>query len=136
MTLSNDFFGQLLAAAAAEPQPQRLLFVFTAVELPTGASADEAARHAAGQGGTLTPMACVDKSPQELSDFGALVEESRQACPPWGLVFIAALGGQAGRPPADSVVEGALKRMVENIQAGQVGGYLVLDAQGLPVRFS
>lgn len=136
MTASNDFFGQLLAAAAAEPQPQRLLFVFAGVELPPGASADEVARHAAGEGGTLTPMACVDKAPAELSTFAALVEESRQACPPWGLVFIAALGGQGGQPPAAAVVEGALKRMVENIQGGQVGGYLVLDAQGQPVRFS
>ena len=30
----NQHFQQLLAAAAAEPEPQRLLFVFAAAELP------------------------------------------------------------------------------------------------------
>ncbi len=131
-----DFFQQLLASAAAEPQPQRLLFVFTSTDLPAGASAAEAARHAAGQGGTLTPLACVDKGPADLTTFAALREESRQACPPWGLVFIAALSGSGGQAPADAAVEAALRRMVDNIQAGRLAGYLVLDAQGAPVRFA
>ena len=133
---SAPVFRQLLDAAAAEPQPQRLLFVFVGTELPAGASAEQAARHGAGQGGTLTPRACVDKGLDELGSFESLVEESRQACPPWGMVFIAALSGQAGRPPAAQAVDAALRRMVENIQAGRLAGYLVLDERGEPLRFT
>lgn len=135
MTESPSIFRQLLAAAAAEPQPQRLLFVFAEVELPPGASREEASRHAAGQGGAITPLACVDKGIDELSTFDALVQESKQACPPWGMVFIAALPGQGGKAPVKDVVDGALRRMVENIQGGQLGGYLVLDRDGDPLTF-
>lgn len=135
MTDSPSIFRQLLAAAAAEPQPQRLLFVFADVELPAGASADQAARHAAGQGGALTPLACVDKGIDELTTFDALVTESRQACPPWGMVFVAALPGQGGQPPGKDRVDGALRQMVENIQAGRLAGYLALDRRGDPLTF-
>lgn len=135
MTDTPSFFRRLLDAAAAEPQPQRLLFVFAEVALPAGASAVDAARHAAGQGGTLTPLACVDKGVEDLDSFDALVAESRQACPPWGMVFIAALSGQGGKVPAKDVVDSALRRMVENIQAGRMAGYLALDPQGDPLTF-
>lgn len=135
MTDASSIFRQLLDAATAEPQPQRLLFVFAEVELPAEASAEQAARHAAGQGGTLTPLACVDKSVDELTTFDALVTESRQACPPWGMVFVAALAGQAGQPPSQDRVDDALRRMVENIQAGRLDGYLALDRQGDPLTF-
>lgn len=133
---SAPVFHQLLEAAAAEPQPQRLLFVFAGVDLPPGASAGEAARHAAGQGGTLTPLACVDKGLEELGTFEALVEESGRACPPWGMVFIAGLSGHAGRPPAAEAVDAALRRMVEDILAGRLSGYLVLGRRGESLRFS
>lgn len=135
MTELLPVFRQLLDAAAAEPQPQRLLFVFAETQLPAGASADQAARHAAGRGGALHPLACVDKGVDELTTFEALIEESRQACPPWGVVFIAALSGQAGQPPAKDAVDGALRRMVENIHSGQLDGYLVLDRHGNPLTF-
>lgn len=127
-------FAQLLAAAGAQPEPQRLLFVFAERELPAGASAAERARYEAGDGGALRPVVCVDKRPQELSTFGALVEESRNACPPWQVVFIAALAGRNGQEPDPTPVEQALKRMVENIAAGRLGGYMALDAQGEPLQ--
>ena len=97
---SPTHFEQLLQAAAAQPEPQRLLFVFAAAELPDDASPAQRERFAAGQGGALVPLACVDKDPADLTDFEALVAESRQASPPWQAVFIAGLAGENGRPPS------------------------------------
>src|SRR5215207_1626424 len=76
---SPSQFELLLQAAASQPEPQRLLFVFAAAELPADASAAQRARFEAGQGGALTPLACVDKAVGDLSSFEALVAESRRA---------------------------------------------------------
>lgn len=130
------FFDQLLRAAVSQSQPQRLLFVFSQSELPADANAEQRAHYEAGRGGALTPLVCVDKAPTELSTFTALVEESRQACPPWHVVFIAALGGQDGREPAASQVESALQSMVENVRAGRFAGYMALDNRGQPLVFA
>ena len=65
-------FDDLLQAARMQPEPQRLLFVFAAVELPDDATPAQRARFEAGQGGALVPLMCVDKTPQELASFEAL----------------------------------------------------------------
>jgi len=131
----SAFFHQLLQAAAQQLQPQRLLFVLAAAELPADASAAQRTAHQRGEGGTLSPLMCVDKSPAALSSFAALAEEARQAGPPWDLMFVAALSGQGGDEPAQADVEAAMKRMVERIHQGQIDGLLVLDRLGEPVAF-
>jgi hypothetical protein len=136
MTTTPSHFDQLLRAAASQPQPQRLLFVFAAAELPADASPEQRRRFEAGAGGALEPLACVDKAPGELTTFAALVAESRQASPPWHVVFIAALSGQGGRPPAPQQVDDALRAMVEGVRSGRFGSYLALDAGGEPLTFS
>lgn len=130
---SASHFDQLLKAAAAQPDPQRLLFVFAQAELPEGASDEQKKNFAAGQGGTLTPLACVDKAPADLSTFDALVEESRQACPPWQVLFVAALAGQEGRPPSSALVDSALHAMVEAVKAGRLGNFMALSPSGDPL---
>lgn len=75
-------FDDLLQAACMQPEPQRLLFVFAAVELPDDATPAQRARFDAGQGGALVPLMCVDKTPQELASFDALVTEARQFTAP------------------------------------------------------
>ena len=60
-------FDDLLHAASAQPEPQRLLFVFAGVELPDDATPAQRERFAAGQGGALVPMMCVDKRPEEIA---------------------------------------------------------------------
>ena len=129
-------FQQLLRAALAQTQPQRLLFVFAGAELPQDASPEQRRRFEAGQGGALVPLACVDKAPGDLADWEALVAESRRACPPWQAVFIAGLAGQAGRAPAARAIDSALEAMVENVRQGRFGGYLALDPAGDPIAFS
>lgn len=136
MTSASSFFEQLLHAATSQREPQRLLFVFAESELPADASPQQRAAYERGRGGALTPLVCVDKAPRELSTFDALLQESRQACPPWQVVFIAALGGHSGREPPADLVEGALKNMVDNVRTGRFAGYMALDARGEPLLFT
>jgi hypothetical protein len=133
---SLPLFQRLLQAARTQPEPQRLLFVFAQGELPDDASPEQRAAYAAGRGGALAPIVCVDKAPAELESFDALVAESRAACPPWEAVFIGALDGRDGREPAAERVESALKSMVENVRAGRLTGYLALNPQGEPLQFA
>lgn len=129
-------FELLLQAAAAQPEPQRLLFVFAGAELPADATPAQRERFEAGEGGALTPLACVDKAVGDLTGFEALVAESRNASPPWQVVFIAGLAGQRGQPPSQGLVDSALQTMVENVRAGRFGGYLALGPDGEPLSFA
>ena len=67
-------FDQLLGAARQEREPQRLLFVFVSAELPADATEAERQRFEENGGGSLKPVLCVDKLPEELRDFAALRE--------------------------------------------------------------
>lgn len=127
-------FNDLLQAARYEPLPQRLLFVFTGVELPSDSTAQQRADFAAGHGGTLTPLMCVDKSPQELDSFTALCTEAAQFEQPWVLVFSAALSGTPGEPPAEAGIDLAFQNMVEDIKQGRLDRYIPFDRDGQPVQ--
>jgi hypothetical protein len=129
-------FDDLLRAARAQAVPQRLLFVFAAAALPDDATAEERADFEAGEGGTLTPVMCVDKMPEELASFAALVEESREFGAPWDIVFVAALSGAAGRPPSGAEAEASLQDMVEAIKSGRIDDYIPFDGEGQPVQFA
>ena len=135
MTLISHF-DQLLDAAAAQSEPQRLLFVFAGAELPPDATSAQRERFEAGHGGSLTPLACVDKDLGELTSFDALVAESRGASPAWQVLLIAGLSGQGGHPPTAERVDRALGAMVEGVRTGRLDGYLALGPDGAPLSFS
>lgn len=128
-------FDQLLEGAAAQPEPQRLLFVFANAELPEHATPAQRERFAAGGGGTLAPLICVDKGLEELASFDALVAESRLAGPPWNVVFAAGLSGRNGQSPSTDQVQRALQTMVERVRGGMIEGFLALDPCGEPLQF-
>lgn len=132
---SSSHFARLVQAAAAQAQPQSLLFVFAESGLPPDASPAERERFERGEGGTLTPLMCVEKTLDEIGTFEELVAESRQAGPPWQVVFAAGLSGANGRPPAGDEVDQALNMMVECVRSGRVQGLLALDASGGVLRF-
>ena len=128
-------FDDLLHAARQQPEPQRLLFVFAGAELPDDCTPEQRAQFAAGASGALAPLMCVDKSVDELDTFAALVAESRTAGPEWAIVFVAGLGGRAGRAPNSKDAEVPLQRMVDAIKAGSLGSYIPFDRMGRPVQF-
>ena len=128
-------FEQLLQAAAAQPEPQRLLFVFATAGLPEDATAAQRERFAAGGGGALAPLMCVDKSLDELSDFETFVAESRAAGPAWQVLFAAGLGGSDGRGPSAAQIDQALQTLVERVRDGRLDGLLALDPSGAPLNF-
>ncbi len=128
-------FDQLLRGAAAQPEPQRLLFVFATAELPEDATPAQRERYAAGGGGTLAPVICVDKGLDELIGFDALVTESRQAQAPWHVVFAAGLSGRNGQSPSAEQVDLALQTMVERVRGGMLESFLALDPSGEALQF-
>lgn len=134
MSISN--FDDLLRAAREQPEPQRLLFVFAQAVLPDDSTPDQRARFEAGEGGALAPLMAVDKTPDELGTFTALVEESLQFGPDWAVVFVASLPGRSGRPPTSQEADQPLQRMIESIRAGSFGAYIPFDRQGDPVLLS
>ena len=134
MTLTS--FDDLLQVARQQPQPQRLLLVFAGASLPADADAAQRERFAAGQGGELVPLMCVDKTPEELGSFSVLLEESRQFGQDWAIVFVAALDGRNGRAPSSEEASVPLQRMVEAIKVGSIAAFLPFDRHGQPVQFA
>ena len=127
-------FDDLLRAARMQPEPQRLLFVFAGVELPADSTPEQRAGFQAGQGGALIPLMSVDKSPDELETFAALVEESRAFGPDWAIVLVAGLAGRGGAAPTSEQADQSLKRMIESIKAGSISAYIPFDRLGAAMR--
>ncbi len=130
-------FDDLLRAARSHRERQRLLFVFAGTELPDEATPEQSERFAQGEGGVLVPLMCVDKLPEELESFDALVRESQQfeqPGQPWRLVFTAALSGTAAQAPSDDDADKVLRRMVEAVKTGAFSAYLPFNRDGQPVR--
>ncbi|WP_144778061.1 ribonucleotide reductase subunit alpha [Marinobacter maritimus] len=123
-------YSDLIKATRTEQEPQRLLFVFCRAELPDDASAEEKAAFEQGEGGALTPVICVDKTPDDVTEFSALVEESRSTGQSWDVVFVAAMSGRAGTAPSSDEAQQPMTMMVESIRLGHVSNYLPLDKSG------
>lgn len=126
-------FDDLLAAARAQAEPQRLLFVFAQAGIDDDSSAAQRARFEAGEGGTLTPVMMADKAPDELADFAALLRESEQFGKPWSVLFVAALSGRDGAAAPDADVDRAFDRMTDAIRLGRLSGFLAFDRAGDPL---
>lgn len=128
-------FEDLLHAARSQPEPQRLLFVFANAALPDDCTAQQRADFLAGQGGMLTPLMTVDKRPDEIETFGALVDESRDYAQDWVVVFVAGLAGRGGQPPTDTEIDQSLQGMVEAVKTGAFGAFMPFDRRGHPLLF-
>lgn len=128
-------FDDLLRAARAQAQPQRLLFVFAEAALPDDSTPEQRARFQAGEGGALVPLMSVDKNPGELDTFAALVEEARQFGRDWAVVFVAGLSGRDGHAPTSMEADQSLQHMIEAIKTGVFGAFMPFDRQGQPILF-
>lgn len=131
ITSYTDF----LQAARAQPEPQRLLFVFAEAELPNQHTQGQQERFQSGEGGALSPVMCVDKLPEELSDFAGLIDESRQTGQHWDIVFAASMPGKDGAAPSSNDAERPLKMMIDSIHRGAIEKFLAFNCNGDAVQF-
>jgi len=128
MIISN--FNDLLQASRQQSQAQRLLLVFASAELPTDCTPAQREQFEVGAGGALVPCVCVDKAPEEITDFAGLSQESKQFEVNWQVVFVSSLSGMNNTPPSSQQSESALQRMVESIKVGALGNMIAFDLQG------
>lgn len=127
-------FDDLLQAARQQPDAQRLLMVFAGATVPENCSAEEKARFEAGHGGELTPLMCVDKTPDEIGSFEALAKEASQFGQPWALVFVAGLSGRGGKTPTAEDAREPLEGMVQAIKDGSLERFIPFNPQGHAVE--
>ena len=130
-----DDFEQLLLAAQQQEEPQRLLFVFAERQLGEHASAAQRESFARGDSGHLQPCLCVDKAPEEIRGFAALVAESATTGKHWDIVFVGSLEGRGGIAPNSDEAEQPLRFMVNAINDGRVGEFAAFDRAGHALRF-
>lgn len=123
-------YPDLISAAQSQPQPQRLLFVFCRAELPDDASESERRAFEAGEGGALVPVVCVDKLPQEVTEFDRLRKESQNTGQAWDIVFVAAMEGRGGIAPSSDEASQPLTMMVETVRLGNTANYLPFNQAG------
>ncbi len=134
--MSLETFSDLLALSRQQAEPQRLLLVFAKAELPEDATDAEKAAFDIGEGGALAPQVCVDKRPEEIESFEALVKESRETDIHWDILFIAAMAGRGGFPPNSDEAEQPLRMMVESIKSGRINEFLAVNPLGELVQLS
>jgi hypothetical protein len=127
-------YEDLLNAANAQAEPQRMLFVFTHAELPGDHTSDQQEQFKARKGGALMPVMCVDKLASARVSFAGLVEESRHTGKDWDMVFVACMSGKSADVTESAEAEEPLKEMVKSIQVGSIGNYLVFNRDGEMVR--
>ena len=134
MDIAN--YAGFLDAARTQPDPQRLLFVFTRAELPAKPSAALVQRFKRGEGGELTPLMCLDRLPSELDTFEQLLDESRRIGQEWDIMFAASFGGKQGAAPESDEADAPLKLMIDSIHRGAFERFLAFDRSGNAVAFS
>lgn len=117
-------FTELLSAAQQQAQPQRLLFLFAKADRITNGS----------NAGSIEPVMCSDKLPEDLDTFQSLVNEADQISTEWDFVIIAGLDGSDGKVATDEMTEAHLKNMADNLVTGEnLSQYLILDRQEMPI---
>lgn len=121
-------FKELLEAAQSQDEPQRLLFLFAQIEK------QESKKHKQRQHGSVVPLMCVDKLPQELTTFAAFAAEADQVSPDWDFMMVTGLDGKNGQPPSSDEAESHLNKMANDLMMGaDLSRYLIFDRKENPV---
>lgn len=121
LEISVDNFSDLLDMARAQADAQRLLMVFVSIDETWDNQQN---------GGYLTPVMCVDKTPDEIGSFETLISESSHTGQQWDIVFVAALSGKGSIVPSNEDANKPLDAMIAKINMGMVSGYLAFNKQG------
>ena len=127
----SGMFSDLLLKAQEQSEKQRLLFLF--------AKTDEInkSRKREDKKGSIEPKMVVDKLPDELSEFSALVKEADSINKDWDFVFIASLGGDSNTPPTTEAAEPYLNKMTNDVMTGNnIFRYVVFDRNENPIEIT
>ncbi|PCI72011.1 MAG: ribonucleotide reductase subunit alpha [Gammaproteobacteria bacterium] len=120
-------FKKMIDAAKAQEQPQRILIMLAKSEV-------EENDKEKGMSGTITPVICVDKTPDEITSFEDFIKEADSINSDWDMMFIAGLSGENNEMPTPEDADPILNQMVNNLMSGQdLSRYLVLDRNDDPV---
>ncbi len=124
-------FKELLQMTSEQEQPQRLLFLFAQ---PSDHNPKKSKKHMKGQ---IQPVMCVDKLPEELTSFDALIKEADSISKEWEFVFIAGLSGHDGQAPSADDAEPYLNKMSNDLADGQdLSRYVILDRKQQPIEMA
>jgi hypothetical protein len=124
-----SMFSDLLEMANEQPDPQRILFLFASTE----ATKKSAKRD--DKKGTIEPTMVVDKLPEELTTFSALVNEADGINKKWDFVFIASLSGNNRVPPSSDDAQSYLDQMTDDVMTGSnIRRYVVFDRKENPIE--
>lgn len=126
-------FDDMIALAAREPQPHKLLTVLLRIDHAYRQDADGKTRPIEGEG-ELVPIAIKAHDVVEELSFDSLKADADGGAPGWGLMMMAVLPGEGPEPPAEKTVDDHLKRMAQTIMSGgNLERFLFLDRDGHPV---
>lgn len=119
----------LISAAQEQAEPQRLLFLFAKAEARK--KKKKSKQH---QSGTITPVMCVDKLPEEIASFTSLREEADSISPDWDFMLVAGLSGANGTAPSSEDSEPHLNKMANDLMSGQdLSQYMIFDRKENPI---
>ncbi len=117
----------LITAAQEQSEPQRLLFLFARAESQKKKKKNQ-------QSGTITPVMCVDKLPEEIASFKALIAEADNITTEWDFMLVAGLSGANGNAPSTEDAEPHLNKMANDLMAGQdLSQYIIFDRTENPI---
>ena len=126
----SSAFSKMLDTSKQQEQPQRLLFMLAQSETDNSDNQEES-------GGTISPLMCVDKLPEEIESFATFVDEADSVNKAWNMIFIAAMSGQDGQAPTTEEAEPVLNMMVNDLMSGQdLSRYLILDRKEQQIEIS
>ena len=126
----KSVFNDLLEMTKQQPEPQRLLFLFAQTEDTKG----KIKKH---QRGSISPVMCVDKLPEELSDFASLKKEADSVSKDWNFMFVAGLSGTDGKAPSSDDAEPYLNKMTNDLANGQdLSRYVVINRDEQPIEIA
>ncbi len=116
-------FKQLIKAAKAQSQPQRLLFVLAKTDTSQSQTLTDQSER-----GTISPVMCVDKLPQDLTSLKNFINEADAINKAWDFILIAGMNGENGKAPSTDEAEPLLNKMANDLVQGQdLSRYLILD---------
>ncbi|MCB1662505.1 MAG: ribonucleotide reductase subunit alpha [Pseudomonadales bacterium] len=119
----------LITAAQEQTEPQRLLFLFAKAE-----AQNKKKKSKRQHSGTISPVMCVDKLPEEITSFKALVAEADNITNEWDFMLVAGLSGAKGNAPSTEDAEPHLNKMANDLMSGQdLSQYIIFDRTENPI---